>query len=145
MAHVALSNENYVDYVASLYLHAVQVDDVKFTLKYAPQTEKNSVPAILVHVEGVQRSTGIIVNFDIWPRNDFADETELLKFFAKAEDGTLTPKFVPDDIHFRVGYRAVKDLETGETKVIESKPKMIALIKDGKKVVLTGEKREYQG
>ena len=131
MANIALSQDNYVDYVASLYLHACSVEDVKFSLK--PLTKEGFEDVVLVHIEGVQRSTGTIVNIDLWPRN-----------LATEDDLKDLPKSL-DDIHFRVGYHTYKDLDTGETVTLEGKPKWIALINDGKKTVFTGEKREYQG
>lgn len=130
MANINLSQVNYVDYVASLYLNACNVADVKFTPKVVPM---NGEDVMLVHVEGVQRSTGIIVNFDMFPRNG-----------ATEEDLKNLPKTL-DDVHFRVGYWPEIDAETGETKLREGKPKWIAYISGGKKVVLSGDKREYQG
>ena len=131
MANIALSNDNYVDYVASLYLHACQVEDVKFSLKKLEKEGFKDV--VLVHVDGVQRSTGTIVNIDLWPRN-----------LATEDDLKTLPEHL-DDIHFRVGYHTYTDLDTGEKVTVEGKPKWVALIVDGKKTVFTGEKREYQG
>ena len=130
MANINLSQVNYVDYVASLYLNACNVSDVKFTPKTVKVGEED---VVLVHVEGVQRSTGIIVNFDMWPRNN-----------ASEKDLESLPKTL-DDVHFRVGYWPEIDAETGETKLREGKPKWIAYISGGKKVVFEGEKRVYQG
>ena len=130
MTNINLSQVSYVDYVASLYLNACKVQDVKFTKKVVPVGDEQ-VP--LIHVEGTQMTTGIIVNFDLWPRNE-----------ATEEDLKAMPESL-DDIHFRVGYWPEVDANTGETRLREGKPKWIAYIKGGKKVVLDGEKREYQG
>ena len=130
MANINLSQVSYVDYVASLYLAACKVTDVKFSKKLVKVGEED---VALVHVEGTQLSTGIIVNFDLWPRNN-GTENDL-----KAMPEKL------DDIHFRIGYWPEVDAETGETRLREGKPKWIAYISGGKKVVFEGEKREYQG
>lgn len=136
MANVNFTQDNYVDYVASLYLRACGVKDVKFTLKKLEKEGFENV--VLVHVSGVQHSddpqkAGRIVNFDMWPRNE-----------ATEDDLKALPKSL-DDIHFRVGYHTGKDLETGEVVTVEGKPKWIALINGETKTVFTGDKREYQG
>ena len=130
MANINLSQVSYVDYVASLYLNACKVQDVKFTKKTVKVGEKD---VALIHVEGTQLSTGIIVNFDLWPRNS-ATEDDLKKM----------PENL-DDVHFRIGYWPEIDVNTGETKLREGKPKWIAYVSGGKKAVFEGEKREYQG
>lgn len=127
MANINLSQVSYVDYVASLYLAACQVSDVRFT----PKTVKvDGEDVVLVHVEGVQRSTGVIVNFDMWPRNN-----------AAADDLANLPK-VLDDVHFRVGYYPAIDGDGNQT-LREGKPKWIAYVSGGKKVVFEGGKREF--
>lgn len=127
MANVNLSQVSYVDYVGSLFFNALNVEGVKFTPK---QVSVGDEEVILVHVEGVQRSTGVIVNFDMWPRNN-ATEDDL-----KALPTSL------DDIHFRIGYYPAIDAE-GKQTLREGKPKWIAYIKGGKTVVFDGGKREF--
>ena len=155
MANVNFTQDNYVDYVASLYLRACGVKDIEFTLKKLEKEGFENV--VLVHVSGVQHSddpqkAGRIVNFDMWPRNEATAE-DIDKVFNKVEEKdaegkvvktTLVPKHL-DDIHFRVGYHTGKDLETGEIVTVEGKPKWIALFNGDTKTIFTGDKREYQG
>ena len=130
MANINLSQVSYVDYVASLYLAACKVQDVKFTKKVVPV---NGEDVALIHVEGTQLSSGVIVNFDLWPRNNATEDN------LKEMPATL------DDVHFRIGYWPEIDVETGETRMREGKPKWIAYISGGKKHIFEGDKREYQG
>ena len=141
MPNINLTQATYVDYIASLYLKSCNVVNAKFTPKYAPKTDKNPVPAILVHVEGVQPNTGILVNFDLWPRNDF-DEKDLETFFTKDGDNYV-PKGNLSDVHFRIGYYPVVN-EVGQvTGFSEGKPKWIAYVSNGEVKTLGGEKREF--
>lgn len=153
MANINLSQESYVDYVGSLYFRAMNVDNCHFTPKFAPQTEKNPVPAILVHCSGVQRTSGVIVNFDMWPREDF-DAKDLEALFTKKShiekvDGKDTevidgyePKGEFSDIHFRIGYWPEIDKD-GNPTIREGKPKWIAYVSNGDVKKLAGGEREY--
>ena len=141
MTNINLSQENYTDYVGSKFFASLGVNDVAFTPKYAPATDRNPVPAILVHVSGVQEGTGVLVNFDMWPRYEFEDE-DLEKFFTKEGDNYV-PKGNLADIHFRIGYWVETD---GKEKVVrEGKPKWLAYVSNGKVCRLSGEAREFGG
>jgi len=127
MANINLSQKSYVDYVASLYFNACGVKDVKFT----PKTVKvGDTDVVLIHISGVQVTTGVVVNVDLWPRNN-----------ASAEDIAALPKSI-DDIEFRIGYWPVID-ENGDTKLREGQPKWTLYRTGDKTVTLSGEKREF--
>jgi len=141
MANINLSQESYIDYVGSKFFAALGVENIAFTPKYAPATDKNPVPAILVHCSGVQNETGVIVNFDMWPRYDFED-ADLEKFFTK-EGENYVPKGNLADVHFRIGYWVETD---GKEKTVrEGKPKWIAYVSNGKTCKLGGDSREFNG
>lgn len=123
-----LSQESYSDYVGSLYFKACGVPQVKFSEKTV-QVDGKSVT--LIHIEGVQASTGLCVNTDLWPRNE-------------AAEGDVIPESV-DDVVFRVGYHSEREVESGEIRTIEGRPKWLALISEGKQYFLTGEKRQFKG
>ena len=127
MANINLSQNNYVDYVASLYFNALGVKDVKFTPKVVKVGDED---AVLIHIEGVQTTTGIKVNVDLWPRNH-----------ATAEDVTALPKSI-DDIEFRIGYWPAIN-ENGDTELRQGTPKWTVYVSGGKKTSLSGEKREF--
>ena len=128
MANINLSQNTYVDYVASLYFNACGVKDVKF----APKVVKvNDRDVILIHISGVQTTTGIVVNVDLWPRNE-----------ATAEDVAALPKSI-DDIQFRIGYWPEIDAETGEQKLRQGTPKWTTYRNGSKEVELSGGKREF--
>jgi hypothetical protein len=173
MTNINLAHDNYSDYVASEFFAALNVENLTLTPKYAPQTDKNPVPAILVHVSGMQRGTGLLVNFDMWPRYDFEEE-DLKKFFdekfhleeikdkdgkpvmvldenGKPTDEVQTKKVIDGyeakgnfaDIHFRIGYWVETD---GKEKVVrEGKPKWLAYISNGQVCKLSGDAREFNG
>jgi hypothetical protein len=127
MANTNLSQKNYTDYVASKYFKALGVSNTKFT----PKTVKyGDEEVVLFNISGVQDSTGIIVNVDLWPRNH-----------ATEEEVKAVPKRV-DDIYFRIGYWAEND-ENGEKTFREGVPKWIAYVSGGKEIVLSGDKREF--
>ena len=172
MTNINLSQESYIDYVGSKFFNALGVQNIAFTPKYAPATDRNPVPAILVHVSGVQEDTGVIVNFDMWPRYDFEDadlETMFNEKFhleevkdkdgkpvmvldaeGKPTDEVQTKKVIDGyeakgnlaDIHFRIGYWVETDGK--EKKVREGKPKWLAYVSNGKVCKLGGDAREYQ-
>lgn len=128
MANINLSQNNYIDYVASMYFKALGVVNVKFS----PKTVKvGDEDVVLVHIEGVQTSTGIKVNVDLWPRNH-----------ATAEDVAALPKSI-DDIEFRIGYWLEVDGETGEKTPRQGTPKWTSYTTGGKTVTLSGDKREF--
>lgn len=129
MANINLSNDSYVDYVASMYLKACGCVDVKFETKTVA-VGNEQVP--LIHVSGVQVSSGVVVNFDIWPRNN-----------ATADDLEAMPKSL-DDIKFRIGYYASID-EKGEHQLRQGQPKWLSYRIGDKEFFLSGEKREFQG
>lgn len=128
MANINLSQKTYVDYVASLYFKAMNVTNLTFTPKTVKVGEED---VILIHVEGVQLSTGIKVNVDLWPRNH-----------ATEEDLNNLPKSL-DDMEFRIGYWPEVDGETGEYQLRQGTPKWIAYRSGDKTVKLSGDKREF--
>lgn len=128
MANINLSQNSYVDYVASLYFAAMNVKDLAFTPKVVKVGEKETV---LVHISGVQANTGIVVNVDLWPRNE-----------ATAEDIAALPKSI-DDIRFRIGYWPEINTDTGEQVLRQGTPKWLSYVTGGKTVLLSGDKREF--
>lgn len=127
MANINLSQNNYIDYVASMYFRALGVADAKFTPKVVKVNEEE-VP--LIHIEGVQVSTGVKVNVDLWPRNH-----------ATSADIKALPKSL-DDIEFRIGYWPAVD-ENGEQTLRQGTPKWTVYRTGDKTVALSGEKREF--
>ena len=127
-----MSRPTHDDYRASMFFRSLNVADVKFTtvvreLKTETATER--VP--LINVSGVQTSTGLLVDFDIWPRNH-----------ATAEDLAKLPKNV-NDFAFRIGYAEILD-EDGNKNTVASKPKFLGYYdQNGNLVTLSGEKRVY--
>ena len=127
MANINLSQTSYVDYDAALYFNAMNCKDVTFEKKVAT-VDGTDVP--LVHISGVQKTSGVLINVDLWPRNN-----------ATAEDLEAMPASL-DNIHFRIGYYATID-ENGETRLQEGKPKWTKYVSNGKVVSLSGEKRQF--
>ena len=127
MANINLSQNNFVDYVASLYFKALGVVDVKFIPKVV---EVGGEQTPLIHIEGVQTTSGVKVNVDLWPRNH-----------ATADDIKNMPK-VLDDIEFRIGYWPAID-ENGESILRQGTPKWTCYRTGDKTVSLSGEKREF--
>lgn len=127
MANINLSQKSYVDYVASLYFNACGVKDVKFTPKVVKVADKD---VVLIHISGVQVTSGVVVNVDLWPRNE-----------ATAEDIKAMPKSV-DDLQFRIGYWPTVN-ENGETELRQGSPKWTLYRTGDKEVTLSGEKREF--
>lgn len=128
MANINLSQKSYVDYVASLYFNALNVRDLEFTPKVVKVGDED---VILIHISGVQVSTGIKVNVDLWPRNK-----------ASKEDIEALPKSITD-IEFRIGYWPSID-ENGEQTLQQGTPKWTLYRNGEKKVVLSGDKREFE-
>lgn len=127
MANINLSSNSFVDYVASMYFKACNVVDVKFSPKVVTVGDEQ-VP--LVHITGVQVSSGVVVNVDLWPRNHATDE-----------DIKAMPKSL-DDIKFRIGYYASID-ENGEHQLRQGQPKWLSYRVGDKEISLSGEKREF--
>ena len=127
MANINLSQNNYIDYVASLYFNALNVREVEFTPKVVKVGDEE---VVLIHISGVQTSTGVKVNVDLWPRNH-----------ATEEDINNLPKSI-SDIEFRIGYWPAVD-ENGEQTLRQGTPKWTLLKSGDKKIVLSGEKREF--
>lgn len=127
MANINLSQNSYVDYVASLYFRACGVQDVHFTPKVVKVQDED---VVLIHIDGVQTTTGVKVNVDLWPRNH-----------AEGNDITALPKTI-DDIEFRIGYWP-KVNENGETELRQGTPKWTCYRTGDKTVRLSGEKREF--
>lgn len=128
MANINLSQKSYVDYIASLYFHACGVQDVKFAPKVVKAAGKD---VVLIHITGVQTTTGIVVNVDLWPRNE-----------ATADDITALPKSI-DDITFRIGYWPEINSETGEQQLRQGTPKWLNYRVGKDEITLSGEKREF--
>ena len=137
MQNINLSQESYVSYDGVYFMNACNVVNPKFTLKLAPKTENNPTAAVLVHVSGTQKTSGVIVDFDMWPR-DNATEEDLKALF----DENGTPKASLDNIEFRIGYWPEIDAE-GNKVLREGKPKWYALSIGGSPKKLHGEKRQF--
>ena len=101
MANIKFTQDNYTDYNAQDYFKDLGCKTVKFTFKYAPETDNNPVPAILINIGG-SMPNGKRLNRDLWPQKDFTEE-DLKMIFN--ED--FTPKIEPEDIGFRIGYGVV--------------------------------------
>lgn len=129
MANVTISRDNFDDYRASMFFRALNVADAKFTRRVVT-LKKSGEQVPLLHIEGVQTSTGLIVNFDIWPRNH-----------ATAEDIEKKPNIIGDFV-FRIGHYETLD-ENGEKTTIDSQPKMLGYYVGNDFVQLSGEKRVY--
>lgn len=127
MANINLSQNSYVDYVGSMFLRALNVQNASFTPKIVKVGDED---VILIHVSGVQTSSGVKVNFDLWPRNH-ATEEDIKKF----------PKTITD-VEFRIGYWPAVD-ENGEQTLREGTPKWTAVYSGDKVITLSGEKREF--
>ena len=127
MANINLSQNSYVDYVASMFFNALGVKNVEFTPKVV---DVDGEKTILIHVSGVQASSGVIVNVDLWPRNK-----------ATEEDVAALPKSI-SDMTFRIGYWPSIN-ENGEHTLREGTPKWLAYFNGEKKVLLSGDKREF--
>lgn len=127
MANINLSQNQYVDYVGSMYFNACNVKDVKFTPKTVKVDEED---VVLIHVEGVQTTSGVRVNLDIWPRNH-----------ATEEDLQTLPKTFTD-IVFRVGYWPEIDAN-GEKTLRAGAPKWVSFYNGDKEIEFQGGKREY--
>lgn len=157
MANANFSQKSYSDYVATCYFNALNVEKLQLTPKVV---EVAGVKVPLIHVSGVQRTSGLILNADIWPRNE-ATEADILAMFdkkthvekQKGEDGKevevevfdgYAPRVSISEMEFRIGYWPDID-ENGKKILRESAPKWIAYYNGDKRVVLSGEKREYQG
>lgn len=125
--NINLSQQNFADYYAAMYFKACNVIDVAFTPKVVSVSGED---VVLVHVEGKQVSTGLKVNFDIWPRNH-----------ATEADLNAIPKAF-EDIVFRVGYWPEIN-ENGESCLRAGAPKWVSYIKGGKEIAFEGEKREF--
>lgn len=110
-----------------MYFAACNVKDVKFTPKTVKVGDEDTV---LIHVEGVQVSTGVRVNLDIWPRNH-----------ATEDDLKSLPKSM-GDIVFRVGYWPEIN-ENGEKVLRAGAPKWVSYFNGDKEIAFTGEKREF--
>lgn len=126
MTNINLSHENYADYVASYYLKAHGVQDLRFSPRIVNVGGK---PTVLIRVTGIQTTTGLILSCDIWPRYE-ATEADIQSF----------PKAI-EDMHFRVGFWPEVD-ENGNKTMREGKPRWICIQSNGKEVRLSGERRE---
>lgn len=128
MANITLSQVSYVDYVGSLFFKAMNVINLKVTPKVV---QVNNEDVILMHLSGVQTSTGIIVDMDLWPRDS-----------ATKEDIEKLPKSV-DDITFRIGYHKSIDDE-GNVSYKEGKAKWLSYRNGEDEFRPSGEKRVFQ-
>ena len=125
-----ISNESYVDYAGVLAFRAMGIVDPKFTVKEVKVGEE-TVP--LVHVSGVQASSGVIVNLDLWPRNH-----------ATADDLASLKSGIAADITFRIGYRPEVD-DNGNVFMKPGSPKWLTANVGGTDISLSGNKRLYAG
>ena len=133
MADIRLSQESYTDYSAVRYFAALGVENLKMEVKQVT-IEKTGEIVPLIHLSGVQNSTGVILNFDMWPRNEMA-----------GKDFENLPKTI-SELHFRLGRRAVYNPTTQQDEIIESAPKWLVLNPDSENAFKpSGEKREFIG
>ena len=137
IAEVRMSQDNFEDFRGSLYFRAFRAEDLEFTIKQITLQDGTVLP--IVHVGGVQATTGLHINFDMFPRNN-----------ATAEDLKALPTgTVLDDVDFRIGYWIEKNFneETGKVEkvITQGAPKWISVFVGNKKVVLSGEQRKYTG
>ena len=139
-------------------MQALKVIDFKTTLKRIVKKDGEVIP--LIHLEGVQATTGLYVDKDLWPRCVATDE-DLEKLFeeisheeeqtndagetvkVKVIDG-YKPKVRPSDIRFRVGYFKTVT-EDGEILWKEGQPRWLGLFVGDNFIELSGGKREYDG
>lgn len=129
--NINLAQKSYIDYIGSLYMAACNVRDLEFSLKVVETKSGETLP--LIHVAGVQTSTGILVNFDIFPRNNAtAEDLEALKDVTEITD-----------IVFRKGFWPEIDMD-GNERLRGGAPKWVSFKANGKKFELSGDKREYQ-
>ena len=169
MANINLSQKSYVDYVASLYFNALNVRDLVFTPKVVRVGDED---VVLIHIAGVQVSTGIKVNVDLWPRNKAtaADIRTLFPEYHAAgepvldKDGKPTvdkdgkPVVYaamsttelsamkcnkPNDIEFRIGYWPAID-ENGDQTLQQGTPKWTLHRIGDKDITFSGGKREFE-
>lgn len=124
-----MTSESYVDYAGVLAFRALGVDEPKFETKIV---KVDGVDVPLIHISGVQKNSGIIVNLDIWPRNNATAED------FKKLNGAIA------DITFRVGYWPSVN-ENGEVTMRPGAPKWLSANIGGTDVKLSGEQRKYQG
>ena len=126
MSNINLSHENYSDFVASYYLKAHGVQDLRFSPRIVNVGGK---PTVLIRINGIQTTTGLILGFTIWPRYE-----------ATPDDIQNLPKNI-DDMHFRIGYWPEVD-ENGNKTMREGKPRWICIQSNGKEFRLSGDRRE---
>lgn len=127
MENIRLSQENYTDYSAIRYFEAMGVEKLGMTLKTITVKDTGEIIP-LVHLTGIQKCSGVILNVDIWPRNS-----------ATKEDLDKLPKSV-NEMYFRIGVATVNGVD------IISQPKWLVLNPgDTAEFKLSGEKREYNG
>lgn len=130
MANINLSKDNYQDKKASMYFKALNVVDLELKPKVVKVKDED---VVLLHIDGVQTTTGTVLNIDMWPRNN-----------ATEEDLKSLPKSF-DDIIFRIGYWPEIN-ENGETVLRQGAPKWVSYDKgNDKRVEFVGGKREYEG
>lgn len=141
--NVTLSNENYDDFVGSLYYKALGVQNLKFSPKVVKATAENKLDrdTVMVHIEGLMPEVygadgslvagGLLVNTDMWPRDD-----------AKAEEIKALPTFF-DDIIIRVGYwpDALEKDAKGNPVLKAYPPKFVGYISGGKRYEFSGGNR----
>lgn len=127
MTNINLSQKSYVDYIASMFFNAAKVIDLSVTPKVVKVGETD---VVLMHLEGVQTSTGIKVNLDLWPRDN-----------ATEADIKALPKRI-DDIEFRIGFYPEIDAEGNQT-LRQGTPKWTAYKVGSETFALSDGKREF--
>lgn len=144
MNNLNLTQSNFEDRAAACYLSALGAQNLKFTPKFAPQTEKNPNEAILIHVSGEIKSinpavAGIKINMDLWPNRNCTEEDKK-KFFV---DGDIQKPKALNDITMRFGFYHQTDAITGERTVVAGKPKWVDATLGEDTLKLSGEARTF--
>ena len=129
MQQIQLGSQSHQDYIGSMFFAALKVNNLAFSKKEVTVAGQT---VTLIHVDGVQSTSGAILNLDLWPRNE-----------VKGEELEGMPEEI-SDITFRIGYYRSMD-ENGNPTFTAGKPKWLSARAGGKVFSPAGEKREYQG
>lgn len=125
-----LAQESYQDYRLKLNMeNELQVVDLKLEPKKV--TLKTGEDRLLLHISGTQVSTGLIVNMDIWPRNEVSDEQ--MEEILKAD---ITDAIV------RIGVWTELDNDLKPVMRV-GKPKWMSLFSGANEIVPDGDKIEF--
>lgn len=125
-----LAQESFQDYRLKLNMeNELSVTDLKLEPKKV--TLKTGEERLLLHISGTQVSTGLIVNMDIWPRNEMSDEQ-----MAEVLKSNITDAIV------RIGVWTEIDNDLKPVMRV-GKPKWLTLFSGADEIVPDGEKIEF--